>query len=377
MKRLLPLLLALSITAVGCSSMLEREYATSSRHVEYPVNEDTSILQAESYQGLVSALLYFVTEHTDTGVVHLSNYLGDVEADLDEACAEVLEQDPLGAYALRGIDHQHTRIVSYYEVTFTFDYAHTREQMERIIPVGNAHSIPEVLSSALGSFEKSCVLRLTYFTGSEADLLAQARQVWLDTPLSALAYPEFRVKLYPDSGSNRVVEYSFSWPEDTEDLAARKAELEAAATRVLQELTSSQDGLSINTLPVALHQRVELDSEGGDTAYDALVSGRCAPRGMTLALQLLCQLAGVESTVVEGRLGGEARFWLILSTDQGYRHLDPLAEEVTFATDEEFSALGFEWSAERYPACTDYGAETAAPAAVSEEFEIFSKKFEI
>lgn len=358
MKRLVPLFLALVMLTAGCSSMLDRDYVSISRHMEYPVNDDTSIVQAESYQGLVSALFYFVSEHADTGMVHLSNYLGDVEDDLASACAEVLEQDPLGAYALNNIEHQHTRIVSYYEVTFTFDYAHTEEEMARIVSVGNTHSIPEVLSQALCKFEESCVFRLTYFTGSEPDLLTQARQIWLDTPLAALVYPEFRVKLYPNSGSNRVAEFTFLWPEDPEELAAKSATLEAAAIRFLEELDLTEHALQI--LPGALLQRVELDEEGGDTAYDALVAERCNAQGITLALQLLYQLSNVESTVVEGRQEGDARTWLIVATDQGYRHLDPLNDALTFATDADMAALGFEWSMTRYPSCTDYNAPQIA-----------------
>ena len=78
MKKTGVLLLVAMLLLSGCTSMLERDYVSSAKHVEYHVDDDPSVLQAESYQGLVSALLYFVSEHAQTGVVHLSNYVGDV-----------------------------------------------------------------------------------------------------------------------------------------------------------------------------------------------------------------------------------------------------------------------------------------------------------
>lgn len=361
MKRLIPLLCAW-ILLTSCSSMLDRDYVSVTRHVDYPVNSDPSVLQAESYQGLVSALLYFVTEHAETGVIHLSNYVGDVGDDLKAACAEVLEQDPLGAYALNGIEHQHTRIVSYYEVTLTFDYAHSAAELDSILSVSAARTLSDILSSAMTRFDKSCVVSLNHFTGDEASLLTQARQLWLDTPLASVARPDVRVKLYPDRGMNRVAEFTLVWSENTEDLTAYSSELLAAAQRFLQDLNLPAEELSAETLLSVLPQRVAFDPEGGSSAYDALVRGNANGQGMTSALCLLCQLSGVEATIVEGRRSGEAAFWLIAAVEDDFRHLDPTAEMPFCAADEEFQAMGYEWSMERYPTC-------ASPASNSEPDE--------
>ncbi len=353
-KCLVVLLCVLTLT--GCTSILEREYSSFTHHMEYPVSKDSSILQAENYQGLVSALIYFIVEHDKTGVIHLSNYLGDVGADLEIACAEVLEKDPLGAYALNGIEYKHTRIVSYYEVTITFDYAHTQEEVAAIIPATGSQAIFQAVSSAMAGFDKDCVLRLSYFTGDENTLLTQARQAWLDTPLAALTAPDIGVKLYPDSGTSRVAEFTFEWPEEATELSVRSTQLETVALQFLQKLDIHPGGVTVEVLLDALIQWVEIGSEGGGSAYDALVDGRANSQGMALALRLLCQLADLEATVVEGEFNGEPRFWLIVSTDEGYRHLDPSVQEPLYATDSVFQGLGYLWSVDRYPDCTDYAA---------------------
>ena len=63
MKRnLLPLLLCLSLLLTGCSSILEREYRSVSRHVSQTSDaDDTSALRVENYSDLVNSVLYFVS----------------------------------------------------------------------------------------------------------------------------------------------------------------------------------------------------------------------------------------------------------------------------------------------------------------------------
>ena len=59
---LLPLLLALSLLT-GCGSLLERSYTAVTPHTQFSdESKNDAILRAETYQGLVSALLYLVEQ---------------------------------------------------------------------------------------------------------------------------------------------------------------------------------------------------------------------------------------------------------------------------------------------------------------------------
>ena len=50
--------LCLILTLPGCASLLERSYSSSAPHVDRPtVAEDPSVLRAENYRELVSAVL--------------------------------------------------------------------------------------------------------------------------------------------------------------------------------------------------------------------------------------------------------------------------------------------------------------------------------
>ena len=356
-KRLLCLLCALALLPSGCASFLNREYSSYSDHVDYPVGETAAILQAENYQGLMNAILYFITEHEETGIIRLSNYPDDdVDRELDAACAEVCEEDPLAAYVVEDISHKYDQTASSYEVTISIQYAHTLEEVAAIVPAAGSTAIRQAVSAAMTTFSRTCVLRLSYFTGDHATLRQLIRQTWLDTPLAALVQPAVRVALYPDSGTSRIVEITLDWDTPQAELAEQSAALEQRSLALLEGLDVPPEALTPLELLSALRRAAAYDPAGAGSAYAALVDGSANDQGIALALRLLCQLADLEATVAEGWLGSVHRFWLITPTAEGYRHLDPTAQEPAYATDDAFTAAGYVWDAGRYPACTDYAA---------------------
>jgi ABC-type dipeptide/oligopeptide/nickel transport system ATPase subunit len=208
---------------------------------------------------------------------------------------------------------------------------------------------------ALNQLKESCAVNVYYLNRDKAALITEMRQIWLDSPL-VLEEPQVRVRLYPEEGTNQVVEFGFNWEESREELAARGNMTLAAAKRIMEEITPKEEGqtLTPEDLAAALRQRVTVDQEtGGATSYDALVGGTANRRGVTMALKVLCDLAGLDTTVVEGRREGERAWWLIVKGDEYNYHLDPGGAEVMTGADEGLRALGYEWSAGRYPACED------------------------
>ena len=103
-KPILCTLLAACLLLAGCGSMLERSYASTTPHVQFSdEDQDPSILRAETYQVLVSALLHLVGQGEQEGVIRLYQYVsvtGSAASDVDRACLEVTQEDPLGAWAV-------------------------------------------------------------------------------------------------------------------------------------------------------------------------------------------------------------------------------------------------------------------------------------
>ena len=348
-KAIFALLLALVLALTGCASMLERDYVSVSPYEPVANSIDSSsALRVENYQGLVNAVLYLVTQGEEHGVLNLYNYTAqDVESDLTRACLEVVQEDPLGAYAVEYIKHDYSLIVSYYEASIDITYRRTPEQVASIVSVTGSSAIRRELRKTLTGFSSEAVLRVSYFAEDEDYILDLVRQAYYDAPAAALGRPEVTVSLYPSVGQQRIVEISLAYPESPEILLRRSQELKELAPDLVGESATAEslydtvrDGLTVE------------EETGHSSAYDALVEGVADSEGAALAYQLLCDQAKVECVVVRGKLNGAPHFWNIVTEDgQEYRHVD-LSAGLFAVTDAELTESGFyEWDSAEYPAC--------------------------
>ena len=154
-RRIIALILALAMALplAGCS-LLERGYSSVNRH-EYSYYESTEkdVLQPETYQDLVNALLVLVDDHAAEGTIWLSSD-GDVanpEEAIEQACQEVQRETPMGAYAVEYITYtvsQDNR--AYSEIKLALGYRRTEAQVKAIV---HATSISAELVVQMGYFK--------------------------------------------------------------------------------------------------------------------------------------------------------------------------------------------------------------------------------
>ena len=218
--------IALGLTVLmlaGCAPMLERSYADSSPHVQFSDEaENESILRAETYQGLVSALLYLVGKGEEAGIVRLYQYgsiTGTAASDVDRACLEVTQEDPLGAYAVDYIKYDVEQTAAYYEVNVKLAYTRTPEEIAQVISVTGSSAVARELEDLLPEAPETVVFRISHFTaGDSEDTLREAvaeacaEQTAVLPPLE-----DVTITLYPASGSQRVAEIVLTWGEKNEE----------------------------------------------------------------------------------------------------------------------------------------------------------------
>lgn len=374
--RLLALVLCAGLALSGCTSMLERSYSSHTAHVDYSVTEDSSILRAESYQALLNSILYYVNEHAAGGTIRLYNYSGDVEADLQQACRRVTEEDPLGAYAVKAIDYESTRILTYYEVNFRITYRRTADQLVGIRTVSGQAGIRQELERMTASQLPQATLRTAYFTG-DADAVTDL--FWLafyGNPAAVMEIPQLSVAFYPQEGTQRILEVDATWPGSAAQMSEYALELADAAALLAGANPPAGERYTVEELAALLRSTVLYDPSGSHAALAALRGEPVNDLGVLLALEYLCQQADIEASAAADTAG--AQMWLIVSTPSGYRHLlpkdlrpaesevDPAPDtdpeepvedtpwQLPLYTDEELSALGFVWPEGLHPPCVDY-----------------------
>lgn len=355
-QALLAVLTAGTLLLSSCSTMLERDYSYVVPHNMTPTaaEGDPSILRAENYQELVNALIYFVTQGAQEGSIRLYSDWEDVEVALDAACLEVVQEDPLGAYAVEYIKYSVSSVVTYYEADVQITYRRTKEQMASIVSATGTTAIRNELESALANFSTEQVLRISYFNETEDYILTLCQEAFCANPATALDMPEVEVMIYPDSGQQRIVEILLTYHLDPQELERRHALLLQTASELADELRPGLGNEAILAVSEAVLAHASYSSTGGSTAYHALLEGSADSQGLALAQALLCEELNLDCRVVPGQKNGEPHFWTVVSTQSGWRHLDLTqmdSPEGPFFTDEQMKAAGYVWDTAFVPRC--------------------------
>ena len=358
MKRyLLAGTLSLSILLSGCAALLERDYSSVTPHNAAPATEgNPSTLRADSYQELVNALIYFVTGGMEEGTVRLYTNTENVETYLADACLEVIQEDPLGAYCVEFIKYTVDPVVTYSEADLHITYRRTREQVASIVQATGVTAIRGELESALSSFASERVLRISYFEEDEAFIQDLAHQAYFAVPACALGMPDVSVTIYPNSGRQRIVEVLLRYPLEHDQLEERRGDVAWELQLLTRDLKDSGRVPTALDAAAALLKEGSYDPEGGNTPYDFFDTGIANSEGLSLAFSALCQELSLPCRIAQGTLNGEPHCWTVVQTETGWRHLDLSAyggDEDNLCTDQTLLELGTLWEEGSLPLCAE------------------------
>ena len=352
-KMMCAVMAALMLLSTGCSSMLNRDYSSVTVHSATPTAEgDANTMRVQNYQELVNALIYLINQGEESGSIRYSGEEADFKKLMDEACLEVKQEDPLGAYAVDYIKYSVISIVGSYEADVQITYRRTREQVASIVDATGAAAIRSELSRALSSFDTEVVLRISYFEEDEAYIQQLVRQAYLSNPATALDFPDAQVAMYPESGQQRIVEVTLTYHQSLQTLESWRNSLSREADRICQPLTELTIKEKLDGITGTLQSMGAYSAQGGSTAYDALLGGGGDRQGVALAFSLLCRQVGITCSVVDGQKNGQSHFWNVVQTASGYRHVDlSRAGSVTYNVDQTMTQQGYVWDTQQVPAC--------------------------
>ena len=206
-RKFIALLPALCLMLSGCGNVvLERSYSVSAPHsAVYWENENADTLRADSYQDLVNALLLLLGEHSEEGTVRIYGSDENAASMAEQACREVQEETPLGAYLLDYISYTDAQAHNYYEMKVRLGYRRTAEEQAAIITATSTEALPDLLRlTAAEGTVKHIAVRFGYFTTDRSGLREMVRTVQREVD------PTFRqpwqVSFYPDTEDVGIVE---------------------------------------------------------------------------------------------------------------------------------------------------------------------------
>lgn len=205
-KRILPLLLCGALLLSGCG-LLRREYTRTEPHsATYYEGDRRDVLRAEGRQDLVNDLLLLVSAHDVSGTVWL--YDSEDGADASQlaqvACDEVLQETPLGAYALEYLTYtvdEGGR--GYTQLRFTAGYRRTAQQIKSIVHATNAAALRDLLQAAVENDGKELAVQVGSFDGSRQSVLDSVAAFQQEL---GHGNQSWQVQFYPDTNAWGIME---------------------------------------------------------------------------------------------------------------------------------------------------------------------------
>lgn len=321
---------------------------------------------ASNYYELRSVLLSFVTCGVEHGEVFVRSYSGNLEEDLKKLVRYLTEEDPVSAYATDYVNCERMSVDGGWMVSVNTVYRRSAGEIREIQPVRGSEEALSRMLDALRRQESSVTLQVSGYSGGGFD--AQLRQYILYHPDEVIIEPQISVSVYPDSGLVRVVEVHFVYSEDRETLRGMRTEAEAVLDSAFHYIDYGRtDQQKLRLLFTYLTTRFSYREDENASVYSLLCGGVGSSRTAASVVRLLCEKTGVAATLVEGTLEGNTRYWNVVSTADGFRHVDLHADALsggplTFRTDEEME--GYDWDRAACPAC-----EAPQPAEESQSDE--------
>ena len=135
------------------------------------------------------------------------------------------------------------------------------------------------------------------------------------------------MNVYTGSGFQRIVEIHLDYGATAGALSSQRGVIENSVERLLGSATSESAPYRALQCLTALTVECVYSEDAPGTLWSALMTGQSNSEGMALAYKVLCDAAGIDCVVVEGRLDREEHYWCIITVDGASYHVDPLPHE--------------------------------------------------
>lgn len=368
MKKILIVLLAacLCFSLCACDSWLDGSYHSVQPHQDDRQEQLQETMTASSYRELFSLLCEMVENGRQEGVIDMPGFTDNqIRTLADQAIAHLIQYHPIGDYAVDKITYELGTAGGKPALALKIAYIHSRTEILRIKQTNTAVAC-EMIQRALANCEAGLVLRVNDYTDMDIALLVQDFAELY--PELCMETPQVTFVTYPQSGTDRVLELTFTYQSNRDALRSMqsyvKPVFEAAELNVRGEETDADKFALMYSF---LMERNEYQLETSLTpAYSLLRHGVGDCRAFAMVFAAMCTRAELECQTVIGTKGGEPWAWNIICEDGVYYHIDLLHEandgNLTHLTEEDL--LNYVWDYSAYP---EAGGDTQEPTEAGEQ----------
>lgn len=355
MKRLLPLIclvLAVAMLLSGCGFWMDGEHVSIQPHHEQTLQASDEVIEASSYSQLRGALSQLVESGAQKGMISIASFnTATVHFYAETAVSYVLNSTPVGAYAVDDITFQIGTNRGAAVVAFQIDYLHGRSELLRMVRARSMDEAWETITDALDNCDASVAIRISQY--ESADYVQMVQDYANDHPDLVMEVPQVGVLVYPQRGSERIVELTFTYQTSREELRKMQEQVSPVFTSAELYVKETTQVLDIySRLYAFLMERDDYTIETSITpAYSLLHHGVGDSRAFANVYAAMCRQSDLICNVVSGTREGQPWCWNIVRYRGKYYHLDLLrcSQRGSFQLCEPSEMIGYVWDYSAYP----------------------------
>lgn len=349
-RKIIVAALALCVLLSGCSNVFDGHYSSVKPHQQQSTSSANQNVSASNYTQLYSALVKMIEAGRVDGVISVVNYDQDqVTPDMDRVVGEIMSRNPIAAYAVESVSFELGKSGGQAALDVDIVYTHNRTEILKIKQVSGVDEAKPVIASALNQCEADIVIQIRNY--KDTDFIQMVESYALDNPQYVMELPQVTVNIYPESGTNRVVELRFTYQTSRESLRSMQEQVQPVfASATLYVSGDAAEGEKYSQLYSFLKERYDYQIDASITpTYSLLRHGVGDSRAFAVVYAAMCRQAGLECQVVSGTRNGESYYWNIVCDGGIYYHVNLLEGSYKERTDEQMT--GFVWDFDAYPAC--------------------------
>lgn len=353
MKKMIGLMLALSLLLSGCGYWMNGSYSSVVPHTE--PNAQTGIQTASigNYFQTKSSLTAMIMNGTQSAVFTIVyDSVNEAERDMNRAIKEVCETNPYAVYAVEDIRYEMGTNSGRSAVHVQITYLQGRVDVKTIRSVKDMEEVKTLIAEQLDD----CSAGVVFYCESwgEKDYAQIVADYARSNPHVVIEVPEVTVNIYPEKATKQVIELKFNYQTSRDSLRTMQSQV---------AVVFSSAESSVNPAAAELEQCSQLYSflmnrypayefqTSITPAYSLLRHGVGDERAFATVYAAMCQRIGLNCEVVTGTRNGDPWTWNVVKIDGMYHHIDLLhsREEGRFYTHAGEEMLDYVWDYSQYP----------------------------
>lgn len=351
MKRVIAAIL-LCILLSGCGFWTDGEYHSVTPHKVKQTPGEQTMPAVGDYAQLEAAIVEVVEHGVQETTISVENYSAtELDADIEKLLNDIRNNHPIGTYAVEDITCEVGTVGGISAVAVTVTYTRNPDEIANIQSVDDMEKARELITQALIQCDASVVMRIGNYEDTDFSQIVEdyAEQ----NPDEIMELPQVTASLYPEQGTDRVVDIRFIYQTNREALRQMQKYVLPIFSSAELYVSSEEESNAVKyaRLHTFLMERNDYKVETSITpTYSLLRHGVGDSRAFATVYAVMCRNVGLQCYVVSGTRNGEARFWNIIRDGDICYHVDVL-NPGGYARYTDQQMVGYVWDYSAYPEC--------------------------